>query len=267
MRSLPKVIKPARLVPSDEVYRIPDDTPKPPPPAEAPEDGEENAAPAPEPLAEEESEEAREQRRAEELRRREEFLEAQARQRAEEVSQRILQGARTEREKLLEQAQSEAGRIREEARREAYEAVYQEKRQAIEGRLAELDRLMDQLQRDQADFLTQYEEGLSALALEIAQKLLDESILQHQELMKPLVQKAVSTVKNSEWISVQVSDRLPGLAEELKKELAGRPGLPPVDVTAGDMAPGGCMVHTPEGIVDASVETQLGNLRGLLDGR
>lgn len=268
MRSLPKVIKPGRLVPSDEVYRIPDDTPRPLPPDEEPAEGEEDTAPVSDAVApEEESEEERERRQAEKLRQREEFLENQARAKAEEISQRILQSAKTEREKLLEQAQAEAGRIREEARREAYEAVYQEKRQTIEGRLAELDRLMDQLQRDQADFLAQYEEGLSGLALEIAQKLLDESILKHQELMKPLVNKAVSTVKNSEWISVQVSDRLPGLAEELKQELNGRPGLPPVEVTAGEMAPGGCMVHTPEGIVDASVETQLGNLRGIFEGK
>jgi len=259
MRSLLKVIKPARLVPSDEVYRIPDDAPSPPPAAEASNGERDLPRPAAEPANRRESEKELEER----LREKERLLEEQAKARAEEISQKILQNAKAEREKLLEQAQSDAQKIREEARQAAYDAVYQEKRQAIEGRLSELDRLMDQLQKDQKEFLDQYEEGLSGLALEIAQKLLDESILKHQELMKPLVNKAVSTVKNSEWISVQVSDRLPGLAEELKRELAGRPGMPPVDVLAGDAPPGSCMVHTPEGIVDASVSAQLENLRGL----
>ena len=267
MRSLPKVIKPAGLVASDEVYRIPDSAPLSPPlsPEEEPE--ETALRDTPEAPQERESEEERERRLAEEHRKREEFLETQARLKADEAARQILLGAEAERERLLAEAEIEAAGLREEAKRAAYEAVYQEKRQVIEERLSELDRLMGQLQKDQAEFLRQYEEGLSALALEIAQKLLDESILQHKELMKPLVQKAVSTVKNAEWISVQVSDRLPGLAEELKAELAGRPGFPPVDVLAADAAPGSCVVHTPEGVVDASVPVQLENLKSVFESR
>ena len=177
-----------------------------------------------------------------------------------------MQYAISDHEKAAGAGQTEAGKIREEARQAGYQAAYKEKQKEIQGRLAELDQLMDRLQKDQKDFLRQYQEGLSTLALDIAQKLLDESIAQHQELMRPLVQKAVSSAKNTEWISVQVSDRLPGLAEELKKDLAGRPGLPPVDVIPGDGPVGTCVVHTPEGIVDASVSTQLENLKTLFEG-
>lgn len=271
MRSLPKVIKTARLDPSDEVYRIPDDLP-PPSPEEEQEEAGAGTDPVPHETAPPKEEvrirdrEAEQRQREEDRRRREKMLEAEARQKAEELAQRILQTARTEREKMLEQAQAEAGKIREEARKAGYQAAYQEKREAVSGRLAELDRLMERLQKDQKEFFQQYREGLSALALDIAQKLLDEAILRHKELMQPLVQKAVSSVKNTEWISVQVSDRLPGLAEELKQDLAGRPGLPPVDVVPGDGPAGTCVVHTPEGIVDASVSTQLENLKTLFEG-
>ena len=122
---------------------------------------------------------------------------------------------------------------------------------------------MEQLQKDQDQFLRQYQEGLSALSLEIAQKVLDEAVINDANLMRPLVQKAVASVKNAEWISVEVSARLPGLVEELKTLLTGRPDLPRLDVTAAELPPGGCVVHTPEGMVDASVDTQLGNLAAL----
>ena len=102
-----------------------------------------------------------------------------------------------------------------------------------------------------------------ALSLEIAQKVLDEAVINDANLMRPLVQKAVASVKNAEWISVEVSARLPGLVEELKTLLTGRPDLPRLDVTAAELPPGGCVVHTPEGMVDASVDTQLGNLAAL----
>lgn len=264
MRSLPRIIKTARLDLSDEVFRIPDGPEGPPLSPEGEESSPEtDTAPRQEePLSPEELERQREEARL----KRERMMEEQSRQKAEELAQRILQSARTERERMLEQTQAEAARLREEARQAAYQAAYAEKEGELRGKLSELDRLMERLQQDQQDFLRQYREGLSGLALEIAQKLIDESIAAHQELMKPLVQKAVSAVKNAEWISVQVSDRLPGLAEELKKELAGRNGLPPVDVIAGDGPAGSCVVHTPEGILDASVSTQLENLRSLFEG-
>lgn len=264
MRSLPRIIKTARLDLSDEVFRIPDGQED----LSLSSEGEENPSETDTAPRQEEhlSREELEQQREEARLKREKMLEEQSRQKAEELAQRILQSARTERERMLEQTQTEAARLKEEARQAAYQAAYAEKEGELRRKFTELDRLMEQLQRDQQDFLRQYQEGLSGLALEIAQKLIDESIAAHQELMKPLVQKAVSAVKNAEWISVQVSDRLPGLAEELKKELAGRSGLPPVDVIAGDGSAGSCVVHTPEGILDASVSTQLENLRSLFEG-
>ena len=83
--------------------------------------------------------------------------------------------------------------------------------------------------------MRQYQEGLLGLSLEIAQKVLDEAVMSDASLMRPLVQKAVASVKNAEWISVEVSSRLPGLVEELKKELAGRPDLPRTDVMGAEL--------------------------------
>lgn len=263
MRSLPKVIKPGRQIPSDEIYRIPDTGPRPPaaadsPPGEAPEE-EPAAAPAPpDPAKTLEEREAESRRRIERMTR-------EAKEQAEETAQRVLQSAGAERARLLEQAQAEAGRIREEARQQAYQDTLRQKEGEITARLGELDRLMDQLRRDQDDFLRQYQEGLFALSLEIAQKVLDEAVMADAALMRPLVQKAVASVKNAEWISVQVSSRLPGLVEALKKDLAGRPDLPRTDVEAAELPPGGCVVQTPEGIIDASVDTQLNNLAALAE--
>ena len=126
---------------------------------------------------------------------------------------------------------------------------------------------MERLSQDQDSFLRQYQEGLLGLSLEIAQKVLDEAVMSDASLMRPLVQKAVASVKNAEWISVEVSSRLPGLVEELKKELAGRPDLPRTDVMGAELPPGGCRVQTPEGILDASVDTQLTNLKNLVENQ
>jgi len=256
MRSLPKVIKLVEL--GEEIFHIPDSAPPPPP---APSD--DSLPPGEEPL--EEVQEPKRDLEAEERAARERIqrLTQEAKEQAEEMGQRVLQSAKNEREKIMAQAQADAGRLREEARQTGYQEALDQTKQQIQGRLAELDRLMEQLQRDQDRFLRQYQEGLSALSLEIAQKVLDEAVINDASLMRPLVQKAVASVKNAEWISVEVSARLPGLVEELKTLLTGRPDLPRLDVTAAELPPGGCVVHTPEGMVDASVDTQLGNLAAL----
>lgn len=261
MRSLPKVLKLAGMTPSDEVYHIPDSGPHPPPQSLTgdPPEGEPRENDPGQMLRELEAEEEAARQRIQRLTR-------EAKEQAEETAQKVLQGAKNERVKMMDQAQADAARIREEARQSGYSDALAQKQGEIDGKLAELDRLMARLQEDQTAFLRQYEEGLAALSLEIAQKVLDEAVMADGTLMRPLVQKAVSSVKNAEWISVEVSSRLPGLVEELKKELAKRPDLPRLDVSAADMPPGGCRVQTPEGVVDASVSTQLGNLKGLFDG-
>lgn len=285
MRSLPKVIKQGGISPSEEVYKIPDRSPPPEPKkpkepkeAEESEDSKEPKEGEPETEAEEEEKQERDtgpdleklqqelDAKEEAAKKRIERLTREAKEQAEAMSQKILQSAKSESNRIMEQAQADVGRIREDAYRKGREEGLTEKRVEIESKLSELDRLMEQLSQEQESFLRQYQEGLAALSLEIAQKVLDEAVMADDTLMRPLVRKAVSSVKNAEWISIEVSGKLPGLVEGLKKELAGRPDMPRLDVQGSDLPPGGCRVHTPEGMVDASVSTQLGNLKSLFDG-
>ena len=282
MRSLPKVIKQGGVSPSEEVYHIKDKDPPVPPKPKPEEEGEtkEGEADAETETEEEQKEEKEEttggpdleklqkelEAKEEAAKKRIERLTREAKEQAEAMSQKILQSAKSETTRMMEQAQADVGRIREDAYKKGREEGLTEKRVEIEGKLRQLDQLMEQLAAEQESFLRGYQEGLAALSLEIAQKVLDEAVMSDGSLMRPLVKKAVSSVKNAEWISVEVSSKLPGLVEWLKKELAGRPEYPRMDVQGSDLPPGGCRVHTPEGMVDASVSTQLGNLKTLFDG-
>lgn len=279
MRSLPKVIKQGGVSPSEEVYKILDKNPPPPKPkpeeSGEPEEGEteteaeteEEQQPEPEERGPDPDQLQRELEEKEEAaRKRLERLTREAKEQAEAMSQKILQSAKSESSRLMEQAKADVGRIREEAYKKGREEGLTEKRVEIEAKLSELDRLMERLSQEQETFLRQYQEGLAALSLEIAQKVLGEAVVADDTMMRPLVRKAVSSVKNAEWISVEVSATLPGLVEGLKKELVGRSDMPRVDVHGSDLPPGSCRVHTPEGMVDASVSTQLGNLKSLFDG-
>ena len=244
MRSLRKIIRPGSIIPLDEVVKIPD----------APAISQTNAV-AEEAQAEDPQDQTSSYVSPLNV------LSDNTVERANEISQKILQRARTERESILEQAQADAQRIREEAGREAYCKVLEDKQNEIDSCLSELERLMNELQEQQRSFLKQYEEGLHILALDITKKVLGTSIREHEELMLPLIKNAIASVKNADWISIQISERLPQLVEQLKKELAHRQDLGRVEVAASDLPEDSCIISVSEGVVDASVSVQLENLR------
>lgn len=241
--SLSKVIKPVHLVTSDEVVQIPD---------------------APLLLENQEEEEISESNEKqlvteEQIRH---TIEKNALEKANEMSHKILQSARLDRETLIAQAQEDAKRIRVEAQQSAYQKVLEDKHQQIDECISRVDFLLEDLQKQQQSFLQQYEDGLFSLALEIAEKVVRTSIPQHEELMIPLVREAVSAVKNADWIGVEVSDQLPKLVEALQQEFAAWKST---QVSAAELPVDGCLVNTPDGVVDASASVQLENLKVLFE--
>ena len=251
MNSLPKVIKSSRLIASEEVVQIPDAV-IPPAFQEEPAADE---SPSERAADQEEIAPAVDQSRL--------ILEGSAVERANEVSRKILQTARTERERILEQARKESAQIRKEAYTEGFQQALDEKRGDISASLGEMDCLMNQLREEQERFLQQYEDGLADLAISIVQKVLKDSVQKDEDRIISLVKDAVSTVKNADWISVHVSNRLPELVEKLQNDLSFHQGSTRIQVSGFDIPADSCILHTPEGVVDASVSVQLDNLKTL----
>ena len=246
---MPKVIRPRKLVTAGEV-EIPD-LRIPIPPTE--EDGEpeevltEPAAPVPDPGLQTE----------ELLRQRLEQMQRQA----EETSGKILRHAGEERSKILEEARQQAEQLRQEAYQQAYRDVVEEKRRTIESLLSSLEEQMQNMEKQQSDYLARYEKVLPELALDIAEKIMASAIEADPLVLKPLVQRAVSQVKNADWLEVQVSQQVPQLVEQLEEELSSWTDARHAEVKAeAGLEAGSCVVQTPQGIIDASVSTQLANL-------
>ena len=247
---MPKVFKQNQVICTEGVVRIPD-IPDPVPP--------------PSPDAQEE--EILEVQEGQTVERQEAALLDAARSRAEEISQKLLQAARAEREKLLEGAQAEAFQIRSQARQEGYQSAYTELKSQIESCLAKVGSMMDRMQNEQEQYFEKYAKELRFLALEIAGKVLDKRIAEDDEELMDLVRQAVSSVKNAEWISVEISENLPGLVSRLSEEFSDKAYGNKVEVQTRDIPSGSCIIHTPDGVVDASVETQLENLKGIFSSQ
>jgi len=164
-------------------------------------------------------------------------------------------------------AEQEASRL-DQARREAFaegmaagrQQAEEQVRPAMEGlaqTLAELARLREVI-REQAT------EDLIRLAVSIAARVVHREVVIDPDALGGLVKAAFSKVQSREINRVRMHPALEGLVKKSLEQCGAPKGL----VLAADagLKPGEIFFETPQGILDASVEAQLGEIeRGLID--
>jgi flagellar biosynthesis/type III secretory pathway protein FliH len=129
-----------------------------------------------------------------------------------------------------------------------------------------VEQVLEEMRRDQEQYFRDYEKELKFLALEIAGKVLRKIVSENGAEMAELVKGAVSSIKNAEWIQVEVSDRLVTLVHQLRRDFASQEGNRRVEVVPKEEMPAdSCVIRTPMGVLDASVPAQMENLRAVFE--
>lgn len=162
---------------------------------------------------------------------------------------------------ILSEARNEAWNIKNLAYKDGYAAGNQALVKDIAQCIQNVDKVMADLQKSLDQFTSQYEKDLLSLALTIASKVLCKRVSEDDEAMAELIHHAVESVKDAEWISVEVAESMSGHIKFLSEELRHAVGSSSVDITMKDAAPGLCIIKTPHGVLDASISTQLENLK------
>lgn len=242
MRSLLSVIKQNRVSETDEVVLIPD-------------------VEFPDPVMVEEAGDHQDSETAPQIP--PEVLHAQivskAQKEAKRVSEEIMRLARSEHDVLLEQANEEAESIRNRAYREGLEKGRMEKQAEIEKVIEETNHAIEQIKLDSIQYMQMYAEELKNLAVDIASRILAKQVNPDGHELGELVKTAVNSVKDADWITVEISDRMPGLLSYLESEL--KENRDNVEIAAKDLPEDACIIKTSDGNIDASVSTQLRNVR------
>lgn len=162
---------------------------------------------------------------------------------------------------ILSEARNEAWNIKNLAYKDGYAAGNQALVKDIVQCIQDVDKAMSDLEKLLNQFTSQYEKDLFALAVTIASKVLCQRISQDDEAMAELIHHAVDSVKNADWISVEVAESMGGYIKTLNEELQNSVRSSSVDITMKDAAPGFCIIKTPHVVLDASISTQLENLK------
>ena len=195
----------------------------------------------------------------------------------------ILKRAREEAEELLANARAAAKAEQEEirmgARDEGYREGYaqgigkamedaQRDKEAVAARMEkEVQAFLEKADMAREEVLLQARDELLDLCIAVAEKVVRVSLKSSSEVIVRMIQTATERLKRQEWVHIYISGCDTKSAAQISPALTTALGALSQHVKIipmGDDEGGTCIVETPEEIIDASVSTQMTNIRDLL---
>ncbi|MDR1193700.1 MAG: hypothetical protein LBK98_05985 [Peptococcaceae bacterium] len=152
-------------------------------------------------------------------------------------------------------------RLWREVGQEARQKALLERREEIRRSLVETERGLTALRESRDEFIAHFAKELKYMAIEIAERLLLREISEDNSALGELMLQTLSEIKNAQWIKVEVSEQVMGLADQLREELAGAEQGVMASVTTKAAPPDTLRIVTEDGAVDASITAQIQQLR------
>jgi flagellar assembly protein FliH len=179
----------------------------------------------------------------------------EAKETEENVERRTLEKLK----EIQESAYQEAYNIGlEDGKKEAFVKASS----AIDDSLSQMSQLIGNIEKLKHELLKQNEAHIMKLVLHIAHRLALHEVQVNNESLVEILRNAIETAQVEEEISVQVSTLQYEFMEKIKTE-TGRQydflkkvKLVPVD----SIKPGGCIIETNYGVIDARFEERVGKL-------
>lgn len=174
------------------------------------------------------------------------------------VIKRSVLEAEDEAASIVARANQEAARIRadaEHAARELHERTYRETK---ENCLAEWMENLIAARATRDTALAEVERDALRLAVRIAEKIIGRELEQNPEAIADITAAAIRHARQHEMLTIRINpaDELHVQEHRARLETTGRARLLDI-VPDGRVRPGGCIIESESGTVDAELETQL----------
>ena len=198
--------------------------------------------------------------------------------------ERLLSQAREEAARLLRTAGEEAQALREQAAKEGYDEGH--KRGLSEGEArareeaaagekerhrrfeSELRQAVEAVGRAKEDCIRQYLDELRDVAVAVGEKVIRVSLKSNGDIIRRMIEAETEKHKKTEWVRIYLErgeyETMVKADAELLPHLARLSDNIKFVVMEQENG-GSCIIETPEEIVDLSVDTQMDNIRRLVD--
>ncbi|MEA5040839.1 MAG: FliH/SctL family protein [Clostridiaceae bacterium] len=186
---------------------------------------------------------------------------------ADEEAGQILANARAQAEILLADAKAQAAKLYAQAREQGYaegqKGAIESAHLEIGETVNEISALLHSLEEQKTGMLKNYEGKIRDLAIHIAKKVVQAELNNNSEMFLNIYKSAVQELRDQEWIKLSVSDLQVQFATENADFLMSLvKGAKHIEIEGLPEAPTGtCIVETPDGIVDASLDTQMDRIK------
>lgn len=194
-------------------------------------------------------------------------------------AKRILDDAREKASRIMQQAQQEAEQLianadaighqqglergmaegREQGRREGHEQVIAELKPRIESLMRSWMDALQQWEAERTEMILSAREDALAFAVAMGEKVIFRTVQVDGTIIEDQLAEALSLLSQPSRVAVTINPRDRALAEEVLPELLRSLGESSHATIRDDpsVTPGGCVLRTAGGEVDATLETQL----------
>ena len=186
---------------------------------------------------------------------------------AKAEAEQILVAARQAVDEQKSQWESKKQDLMEQAQLEGYQkgfaAGQNEGLQSYQSRIEEAKNLIELAQQDYKETVETSEDALLDLGLKLAEKILHQQLAAEPESYLALVKGVIADWKERSDLRLYVHPDSYELVLQQKEELALLTGkdFDLMIMPQHDLPPGGCILETKHGRIDASIDSQLAVLR------
>ena len=188
---------------------------------------------------------------------------------AEEKAKKIISDARKQAEILREKGYREG---REDGVRDGAHEAYEEQRRILDEEVQELqENITDVIQsvsREKEKLLEQYIDDLKRISLAIAEKIIQTSLQSSGDIVKRMILAATDKITKKRWAKIYITKCNASVSMEVDAEFMDALAhlSDSIKIIAMDNGEEGtCIIELPDEIIDASVGTQLENIKDILN--
>jgi flagellar assembly protein FliH len=162
------------------------------------------------------------------------------------------------------EAEMEAARARGEV--QGYHEGLQRALAEQRGHLERLAQLVEDARTDSAELIRQLELQVIALALDVAQKVIERELQSDPSVVLDVVRSTLTEVQDAASVHVRVHPQDHALIEAQWHAIGRNAMGEPIVLVADErVEPGGCLIETALGHIDSQLSTRFGQVADLFD--
>lgn len=186
-------------------------------------------------------------------------------EKAEKTASEIVADAEEKSAALIADAEENAVEIQKNAEIQGAEEGRKQVINQVNDCITQLNDFMIALKNAQKEHFDEMYPQLKYLAADIAESVIFKKIDEDDKFLSELVIRTLKEFKGAEWINIEISEQMAGLVDQLV-ELQKKGSVPQnANISTASTENGGIKVESEENICDASISTQLRNIRSYFD--